>query len=88
MLLTPDKSLNQRLALRYQLMLILVVLYFYGRGLAPKGRVYVLGGRDVFDNAQRASSFLLQISIKIFIRGVALPGNIQGRPQHANVATN
>ena len=75
--LTPDKSLNQRLALRYQLMLILVVLYFYDRRLAAKGRVYVLGGRDVFDNAQRVSSFLLQISIKIFIRDVALPGTFK-----------
>ena len=72
-----------------QLKLILVVLYFYGRGLGPKGRVCVLGGRDVFDNAQRASSYLLQISMKIFIGDVALPGNIQGHPQHASgVATN
>ena len=73
-----------------QLKLILVVFYFYGRGLGPKGRVCVLGGRDVFDNAQRASSYLslLQISMKIFIGDVALPGNIQGHSQHASVATN
>ena len=48
-------------------MLILVFLYFYGRGLPPKGR-----GRDVFDSAQRASSFLLllylQLSVYQFVR--------------------
>ena len=56
-------------------------------GWVPKDE-FVLGGRDVFDNAQRASSYLLQISMKIFIGDVALPGNIQGHPQHASVATN
>ena len=72
--LSPDWSLHQRLTLRYQLMLILVVLYFYGRGLAPKGWVCVLGGRDAFNRAYPPCSYFSsnsrQIALKIFLRGV------------------
>lgn len=53
-------------------MLILFFLYVYGRALAPKGRVCLLGGRDFFDSDQRVSSFLLlfylQLSVYQFVR--------------------
>ena len=80
-LLTPDWSLHQRLTLRYQLMLILVVLYLYGRGLARKGWVCVLGGRDAFNRAYPPCSYFIsnsrQISIKIFLGGVVCQETIK-----------
>lgn len=47
-------------------MLILVFLYVYGRRLAPKGRVCLLGGRDFFDSDQRVSSFLLRLQLSVY----------------------
>ena len=46
-------------------MLILVILCFYGGGLAPKGRVCVLGGKDVLDSDQQTSSFLLLLYLHL-----------------------